>query len=123
MLILTPCFSAVAAVIPTTEPNQEGSDNNTNNGGDDANPQQGLVLRIALKACWFSDYTERPNQNTGKWHATHHQAHAHPRRSTQEGGVRRRQRVRNVALNVSILNLSRELRIGLAAEVSYCRIK
>src|SRR5699024_11669233 len=53
---------------------------------------------------------------------TQQQDHSQPSRSALERGVGCRQGARDIALYVSILNLSRKLRVGLAAEVSYCRI-
>ena len=97
----------------------EGRDGH-NHQGDNADDGGKGVVTLAGSADGVVPHAQAPDEDASGWEARQNQTHAHPGGGAQKGRVRSTEGYWIVALNVGVLNLAGELRVGLAGVVSDC---
>lgn len=115
-------FLAVLAVVAAAEVDGADCQDGNNDERDSADDDVDLVVSTS-GALRVEPRTEAPNEDAGCRQERENQAHAHPGGGAQQRRVRCTVGYGLVALDVGVLDLAGELRVGLAVVISYCRVE
>lgn len=115
-------FLAVLAVVAAAEVYGADGQDSDDNEGDSTHDDVRLIVSTS-GAIRVEPRTEAPDEDAGCRQERENQAHAHPGGGTQQRRVRCTVGYGLVALDVGVLDLAGELRVGLAVVISYCRVE
>ena len=115
-------FLAVLAVVASAILDGADSQDGNNDERDSADDDVDLVVSTG-GALRVEPRTEAPNEDAGCRQHRENQTHAHPGGGAQQRRVRCTVRNGVISLDVGVLNLTGELRVGLAVVISNCRVE
>ena len=115
-------FLAVLAVVAAAILDGGDSQDGYDNAGDGTHDQVDLVISTR-GTVRVEPGAEAPDQDAQRRQDRESQTHAHPGGGAQQRRVRCAVRNGVISLDVGVLNLTGELRVGLAVVISNCRVE